>query len=49
MQFEECSIVIDSDEDMDEGFSCLLKGNTKGTKSYEVKRGMYKIIDDNRS
>ncbi|KAF2558557.1 hypothetical protein F2Q68_00012642 [Brassica cretica] len=29
-QFEECSIVIDSDEDMDEGFSCLLKGNTKG-------------------
>ncbi|KAL1217101.1 putative recombination initiation defects 3 [Cardamine amara subsp. amara] len=29
-QFEQCSIVIDSDEDIDGGFSCLLDGNTKG-------------------
>lgn len=32
MQFEQCSIVIDSDEDIDGGFSCLLDGNTKGMK-----------------
>ncbi|CAH2039316.1 unnamed protein product [Thlaspi arvense] len=29
-QFEQCSVVIDSDEDIDGGFSCLLNGNTKG-------------------
>ncbi|KAJ4914605.1 HotDog domain protein [Raphanus sativus] len=31
-QFEQCSVVIDSDDDIDGGFSCLLKGSTKGAK-----------------
>ncbi|EOA40410.1 hypothetical protein CARUB_v10009137mg [Capsella rubella] len=29
-QFEHCSVIIDSDEDIDGGFSCLIDGNTKG-------------------
>uniref|UniRef100_A0A1J3F5L4 Protein PAIR1 n=1 Tax=Noccaea caerulescens TaxID=107243 RepID=A0A1J3F5L4_NOCCA len=29
-QFEQCTVVIDSDEDIDGGFSCLLDGNNKG-------------------
>ncbi|XP_010474786.1 PREDICTED: protein PAIR1-like isoform X3 [Camelina sativa] len=31
-QFEQCSVIIDSDEDIDGGFSCLIDGNTKGAK-----------------
>ncbi|CAA7026100.1 unnamed protein product [Microthlaspi erraticum] len=29
-QFEQCTVVIDSDEDIEGGFSCLLDGNNKG-------------------
>ncbi|CAN7138543.1 unnamed protein product [Brassica rapa subsp. narinosa] len=44
-QFEECSIVIDSDEDIDEGFSCLLKGNTKGASfEWDAKKETERLL-----
>jgi len=38
MQFEQCSVVIDSDEeDIDGGFSCLINENTRGMKLSKVE------------
>lgn len=50
MQFEQCSVVIDSDEeDIDGGFSCLINENTKGmelSKLETVDNSKFHLVVD---
>ncbi|CAN8310847.1 unnamed protein product [Cochlearia groenlandica] len=44
-QFEQRSIIIDSDEDIDGGFSCLLDGNTKGANfDWDAKKETERLL-----
>ncbi|VVA89622.1 unnamed protein product [Arabis nemorensis] len=45
LQFEQSSIVIDSDEDIDGGLSCLLDGNTKGANfEWDAEKETEKLL-----
>ncbi|XP_024009090.1 protein PAIR1 isoform X2 [Eutrema salsugineum] len=44
-QLEQCSVVIDSDEEIDGGFSCLLNGNTKGANfEWDAEKETEKLL-----